>query len=403
MSDASGRGLQKYDSCYRLEIITSQDLVIHNAGHVHSSRDCLISTEMNTVRFFQSGIDAPPFEQKGDVIVHENGHAMNDEDNNVTTTKERVDDLVQSYGLLEVTLVKPQTSKTDQLELLALEEHSMCYNADILILSTTNKACPTGPPTVKYYPKDMPTAVEISLDNERTPLTLYFSAPVDEKSSKAQLLTEKKRLRCHFPKSEIGVFGRACIKRPAVTDFLSLPTWTGIEELNLLMFCTQSDEREAVSNAREAFVELQNALQCIIASFVEFPQKNTCFTIHEPRDTEVTTPNLTLVVLDVYSRKQVPLAKVMFCDHSVTAFPSESDRNSLTAAKYREILIKMMKKKQESPMIHVTKQGQVLLRRLLYTNAKRVTQTERLNPVWITSILQLRFQEDKTLFKLDQD
>ena len=116
MSDASGRGLQKYDSCYRLEIITSQDLVIHNAGHVHSSRDCLISTEMNTVRFFQSGIDAPPFEQKGDVTVHENGHAMNDEDNNVTTTKERVDDLVQSYGLLEVTLVKPQTSKTDQLE-----------------------------------------------------------------------------------------------------------------------------------------------------------------------------------------------------------------------------------------------------------------------------------------------
>ena len=70
----------------------------------------------------------------------------------------------------------------------------------------------------------------------------------------------------------------------------------------------------------------------------------------------MTTPNFTLVVLDVYSRKQVPLAKVMFCDHSVTAFPSESDRNSLTAAKYREILIKMMAKKQESPMIHVTKQ-----------------------------------------------
>ena len=38
------------------------------------------------------------------------------------------------------------------------------------------------------------------------------------------------------------------------------------------MFCTQSDEREVVPDASEAFVELQNALQCIIASFVEFPQ-----------------------------------------------------------------------------------------------------------------------------------
>lgn len=43
----------------------------------------------------------------------------------------------------------------------------MCYNADILILKTANTACPSGPLTVEYHPKDMPTAVEISLDSKR--------------------------------------------------------------------------------------------------------------------------------------------------------------------------------------------------------------------------------------------
>ena len=60
---------------------------------------------------------------------------------------------------------------------------------------------------------------------------LYFSAPVNEKSSKVQVLTNKNRLRCHFPKSELGVYGQACINRPPILDFASLPTWTGMEDL----------------------------------------------------------------------------------------------------------------------------------------------------------------------------
>ena len=43
----------------------------------------------------------------------------------------------------------------------------MCYNADIQILTSGNTACLTGSPTVQYHPKEMPTAVEISLDSER--------------------------------------------------------------------------------------------------------------------------------------------------------------------------------------------------------------------------------------------
>lgn len=126
MSDTKGRGLQKYDSCYRLEILTSQDITIHNSGHINSSRDCLVSTETNTVRFFQSGIDSPSFQLKDDVtlgrkladdvIVQNSSHAIDDEVSNVAARTERVDDIEQFFGFLDVTLVKAQTSKTDHLE-----------------------------------------------------------------------------------------------------------------------------------------------------------------------------------------------------------------------------------------------------------------------------------------------
>lgn len=49
-----------------------------------------------------------------------------------------------------------------ETQLLASEEHAMCYNADILILTTPNTACPK----VEYYPKEMPTTVEITTDSE---------------------------------------------------------------------------------------------------------------------------------------------------------------------------------------------------------------------------------------------
>lgn len=65
----------------------------------------------------------------------------------------------------------------------------------------------------------------------RKPLKLHFSAPVDEKTSKVQLLKDKKKLRCHFPKSEFGVFGQACIKRPPIMDFSTFPKWTSKEDL----------------------------------------------------------------------------------------------------------------------------------------------------------------------------
>ncbi|KAL9951474.1 hypothetical protein ACROYT_G044139 [Oculina patagonica] len=409
VSNHTSSGLQKYDSCYRLEILSSRDIIMQNSGHVHRSTDCLVMEERHTIapmRLFPSGIDAPSYQDDvvqgkkiaDDVIIHNGSHAIEDDGDSkdATTTVEKGDDVTQLFGLRDVTVVTRHNAKTNHLELLALEEHAMCYNADILILRTANIA----DPTVEYHPKEMPTSVEIKLRSEGKPLKLYFSAPVDEKTSKVQILKDKKKLRCHFPKSELGVFGQACIKRPPVMDFSTLPRWTCKEDLNFLMVYNDIDEDQTAPQNVTAFEELQNVLQCIIASFVEYPQNNKCFTIHEPCGKKENAPNFTIVVQEIYCHKQVPLAKILFCDHSVTAFPLKGNKNSASAAGYKEVLRQMMADRKESPMAHVTKKGQVLLRRLLYSNAKRVKQTKTQNPVWIDSMLQLRFQEENTEYEI---
>ena len=40
----------------------------------------------------------------------------------------------------------------------------------------------------------------------------------------------------------------------------------------------------------------------------------------------------------------------------MTPFPSEGNRNSVSAAKYREVVRQMMADREESPMTHVTRE-----------------------------------------------
>ena len=131
VSDHRNGGLQKYDSCYRLEIMSSRDVIIHNAGHMHKSTDCLVMEESHSkapVRLFPSGIDSPSYQLKddislekeiaGDVITRKGGHAIEDDSDSklVTTTRERMDDVTRLFGLRDVTFVTRQKSKTDHLE-----------------------------------------------------------------------------------------------------------------------------------------------------------------------------------------------------------------------------------------------------------------------------------------------
>ena len=127
-----GNGLQKYDSCYRLEILSSQDIIIQNPDHVHKSTDYLVAEERQKKApssLVPSGIDSP-FDQLEDevspetknsdvVIIHNDGHATEDDSENelLSTTVERVDDITQfGPGLPDVTLVSREVLKTDQLE-----------------------------------------------------------------------------------------------------------------------------------------------------------------------------------------------------------------------------------------------------------------------------------------------
>jgi len=56
----------------------------------------------------------------------------------------------------------PVTDLTFESQLLALEEHAMCFNADILILRTASRVSPT----VEFIPKELPTIVEIALGSQ---------------------------------------------------------------------------------------------------------------------------------------------------------------------------------------------------------------------------------------------
>lgn len=95
----------------------------------------------------------------------------------------------------------------------------------------------------------------------RTPLKLYFSAPVDERTSKVQILKDKKKLRCHFPKNELGVFGQACIKRPPIMDVSTLPRWTSKEDLKYGAFTCYDTFLFLQTDIREVFTVVKLLIQ----------------------------------------------------------------------------------------------------------------------------------------------
>jgi len=79
-------------------------------------------------RLFPTGIDSPFYQLKddislekmiaGDVVTRNGGHAIEDDSYSklVTTTKERMDDVSQLFGLRDVTFVTRTKAKTEHLE-----------------------------------------------------------------------------------------------------------------------------------------------------------------------------------------------------------------------------------------------------------------------------------------------
>ena len=98
---------------------------------MHRSTDCLVMEERRSkapVRLFSSGIDSPCYQLKddislekkiaGDVITRSGGQVIEDDSDGklVTTTKERIDNVSQLFGLRDVTIVTRQKAKTNHLE-----------------------------------------------------------------------------------------------------------------------------------------------------------------------------------------------------------------------------------------------------------------------------------------------
>lgn len=144
MSDTSRRGLQNYDSCYRLDILCSQDLVIHNSGHMHSSEDCLVSLDKKPVHLFKSGVDSSSFQLNddfvlenklvNDVSLHNRGYANDEGQRREKAKTERMDDI----GLSDVlSVVMSQATKTDHLQVHISQKHEVdIYFLIILTLSS---------------------------------------------------------------------------------------------------------------------------------------------------------------------------------------------------------------------------------------------------------------------------
>ena len=113
------KGLQKFDSSYRLDNLPMEDLNTGNSSNVHTSTDCLLSTENIVTHFYKTGISSPCFQLKAGAPL---GRDVSDEnlepesDCEAVISAEPLDDNIQSFGSFDVTPMTLQPVKADHFE-----------------------------------------------------------------------------------------------------------------------------------------------------------------------------------------------------------------------------------------------------------------------------------------------
>ena len=115
----NSKGLQAFDSSYRLDNLPMQDLNTGNSSNVHSSTDCLLSTENIVTHFYKTGISSPCFQLRGGAPLGIDASDENlepESDCEAVTSAEPLDDNIQSFGSLDVTPMTLQPVKADHLE-----------------------------------------------------------------------------------------------------------------------------------------------------------------------------------------------------------------------------------------------------------------------------------------------
>jgi len=113
------KGLQKFDSSYRLDNLPMQDRNTGNSSNVHSSTDCLLSTENIVTHFYKTGISSPCFQLKAGAPL---GRDVSDEnlepesDCEAVISAEPLNDNIQSFGSFDLTPMTLQPVKADHFE-----------------------------------------------------------------------------------------------------------------------------------------------------------------------------------------------------------------------------------------------------------------------------------------------
>ncbi|XP_068748432.1 uncharacterized protein [Montipora capricornis] len=324
-------------------------------------------------------------------------------------------DPVQTFGLFSVqpfTIVESSEATGHILRVLKIEESQFSYSAELEILDPVR--CKAATMNVSFQPDRRATRVVIDFEEDegkrkktKETCIMSFSCSVDGNSSKFQISRKQGKIFCHLPKAEEGTVGELVIQCPAPVPFHALPLWdVGPSDSVTVfgrMFRTKSDQ-ELKSNRQGGppFFDLRESITHIIHGHMkESKVARTIYCIDErgviekpyqTPDDMAAKKGFVVKVQEIYKWKKLPVAKVLF--HDCQRF-AERFCNVQSAEK---TMIAFMSVAWFSRVERIVadQQEKTLLRKLLYTNAARVPQSND-SDLWKSSFLAPLFPREKTV------
>ncbi|XP_067033885.1 uncharacterized protein [Acropora muricata] len=326
-------------------------------------------------------------------------------------------DPIQTFGLFSVQLFNIEEANNvygNTLKVLKMEESQFFYSAELAILDPLR--CKAANMKINFQPDMHATKVTIDFDeaesernkteNSKNTCNLCFSCSVDANLSKFQISRKQGKIFCHIPKKEEGTVGELVIRCPAPVPFHSLSEWdVGLDDTATIlgsMYRTKDDQQlKCTRQSGPPFFDLRESISMIFNGFMrESKTARTIYCIDErgvieqPYQTPDDMANkkgFVVKVQKIYKWKNLPVAKVLFFDCQQF---SEKFRDVLTAEEtMRAFLAEAWFSRVER--IVASQQEKALFRKLLYTNAGRVLQSNDCE-LWKHSFLSPLFPREST-------
>ncbi|XP_015757152.1 PREDICTED: uncharacterized protein LOC107336599 [Acropora digitifera] len=243
-------------------------------------------------------------------------------------------------------------------------------------------------------------------ENSKDVCILCFSNSVDEDLSKFQISRKQRKIFCHIPKKEEGTVGELVIRCPAPVPFHSLSEWdVGLDDLARILgstYRTKDDQQlKCTRQSGSPFFDLRESISMIFNGFMR-ESKMACNiyyidergVIEQPYATPDDMANkkgFVVKLQKIYKWKNLPVAKVLFFDCQQF---SEKFRSVLTAKETMDAFLFVAGFCREE-RIPANQQEKTLFRKLLYTNAGRVLQSNDCE-LWKHSFLSPLFPREST-------